>query len=164
MSPTLCSTPNCIRCWAHYLVVPVLILPRGEILGRCLEHPRPIALLREYLRRSKGHLIYKAGTNSPLRCASQIPCTVRSPKSSMRLGDTSYHRIVIKTQTQESLGFVPYSLRAASIGWNWRGACRSSRLAALGHRTSKLCTRVHIHTAPQHVALRFSIRWGYAGF
>jgi hypothetical protein len=40
-------------------------------------------------------------------------------------------RIVIKTQTQESLGFVPYSLRAASTGWNWRGACRSSRLQLL---------------------------------
>jgi hypothetical protein len=31
---------------------------------------------------------------------------------------TEDHRIVIKTQTQESLGFVPYSLRAASTVWN----------------------------------------------
>jgi hypothetical protein len=55
---------------------------------------------------------------------------------------------------------VPYSLRAASTAWNWRGACRSTRLAARRHRTSKPCTRVYIHTAPQHVALRFSMRRG----
>src|SRR5918994_3485720 len=48
-----------------------------------------------------------------------------------------HHRIVIKTQTQESLGFEPYSLRAASTGWNWRGAFRSSRLAAHRHRRPK---------------------------
>jgi hypothetical protein len=30
--------------------------------------------------------------------------------------DNFGNRIVIKTQTQESLGFVPYSLRAASTG------------------------------------------------
>jgi CRP-like cAMP-binding protein len=51
--------------------------------------------------------------------------------------ENGHYRIVIKTQTQESLGFVPYSLRAASTGWNWRGACRSSRLAARRHRRPK---------------------------
>src|ERR687897_513904 len=58
--------------------------------------------------------------------------------------ENSHYRIVIKTQTQESLGFVPYSLRAASTGWNWRGPCRSSRLAARRHRRLRPCTRVHI--------------------
>ena len=43
--------------------------------------------------------------------------------------DDDDERIVIKTQTQESLGFVPCSPRAASTGWNRRDACRSkSRL------------------------------------
>ena len=34
------------------------IYPRREILGRSLEHPHPIAPLRQYPRRSYGHIIY----------------------------------------------------------------------------------------------------------
>jgi isopentenyldiphosphate isomerase len=46
-------------------------------------------------------------------------------------------RIVAKLQTQVNSDFVLYSPRAASTGWNWRGACRSSRLAARRHRRPK---------------------------
>ena len=65
--------------------------------------------------------------------------------------DFVVHRIVAKLQTQVNSDFVLYSPRAASTGCNWRGACRSSRLAARRHRTSKPSTQVHIHTASQDV-------------
>ncbi len=34
------------------------ILPRRELLSSRLEHPRPIALLRQHPRRSNGHIVY----------------------------------------------------------------------------------------------------------
>ena len=34
------------------------ILPRRELLGRGLEHPRPMTLLRQHPCRSNGHVIY----------------------------------------------------------------------------------------------------------
>jgi hypothetical protein len=47
------------------------------------------------------------------------------------------HRIIAKLQTRVNSDFVPYSPRAASTGLNWRGACRSSRLASHRHRRPK---------------------------
>src|ERR671913_1431687 len=68
------------------------LYPDLVIRGRRLEYPRRIPLLcQPPAARTATSSTTPAGTNSPLRCASQMPCTVRSPKSAMCSGDTCCH-------------------------------------------------------------------------
>jgi hypothetical protein len=58
VSPISSPLPYAFVVRIHYPVVPMQILPRREILGRRLEHPRPIAPLRQHPCCSNGHIIY----------------------------------------------------------------------------------------------------------
>jgi len=42
----------------HHPVISVQILPGREILGSRLEHPRPVAFLRQHPRRPNGYIIW----------------------------------------------------------------------------------------------------------
>src|SRR5215208_4304717 len=53
--------PNTSALRIYYPVIPMKILPGGEILGSRLEHPRPVAFLCQHPRRTNGHLVYYLG-------------------------------------------------------------------------------------------------------
>jgi hypothetical protein len=81
-SPMSYPFPNASVVGINHPVVPMQILPGREILGRRLEHPRPIALLHQHPRRSNGHIIYYAGGH-------ELALEMRFPDPRARRGSPS---------------------------------------------------------------------------
>jgi hypothetical protein len=42
-------------------MIPMEVLPRGEVLGGRLEHPRPVSLLLQHPCRVDGRSVYRVG-------------------------------------------------------------------------------------------------------
>src|SRR3712207_1308697 len=74
----LCSPlPNVSVIGIHYPVISMQILPRRKLLSSRLEHPHPIALLRQQPSGSNGHMVYYV-TSGQLAIEVRFPDALHS--------------------------------------------------------------------------------------